>query len=157
MTGFSVNISGAREIEAVLRDLPERVARNAVKSSLMAGGAVVVKELKATAPVGPDPGGKSRKTASGGSKNYGKLRDNIRRGTIHVTGASLAIGVGIGRAFWGMFQEFGTSRMPAHPWFRRAWEKSKVGALDAIGRALGKGVEREALKLSGEYGARRKR
>lgn len=157
MPDVTVRIDGASELEALLKELPQRIAKNAVNHSLMAGAAVVVKELQATAPVGPDAGGKLRHGKGGGAKNYGKLRDNIKRATLKAGTASMTVGVGIGKAFWGMFQEFGTSRMPAHPWFRRAWEASKRAALDAIGRDLGKSIEREALKLSGEYRTRRSR
>lgn len=151
---FKVRVDGAAALDRILQELPERVARRAVNHALMAGGAVVVAELRRTAPVG-------HYGASGhippGPRRFGPLVRNIRRATLKIAGASMTVGVGIGAAFWGMFQEFGTSRMRAHPWFRKGWESSRMPALEAIGKDLGQSVEREASILAGEYPTRRGR
>jgi hypothetical protein len=44
----------------------------------------------------------------------------------------------------GRFLEYGTSKMAAHPWMTKAWEKSKQAALDHIIAKL-----KEQLKLDG--------
>ncbi len=154
---LTVNIAGASELEALLKQLPERLARNRVNHALMAGASVVAAELKHDAPVGHyGPGGvRLRPTAK--RQRYGALAANIRRRTLKVAGASMTVGVGIGKAFWGLFGEFGTSRQPARPWFRKGWEASKLQALDAIGRDLAQGIETEALKLAGELRTKPKR
>lgn len=147
-----VNIQGAAQLEAFLRDLPPRIAKTALQHSLNAGAAIVVDAFKTSAPVGPDAGGKVRH-----GKNLGKLRDAIHRGTLNLAGASLTVGIGIGKAFWGVFDEFGTSRQAARPWLRPAWERVKYAVLNAIGRDLGSSIEREALKLAGEHRTRKSR
>jgi HK97 gp10 family phage protein len=152
---LTVNIDGASQIEALLKQMPERVARNVVNHSLMQGAAVVVRELKNDAPVGVYGDGGVRKVPTRKRQKFGSLASNIRRKTLKVGGASMTVGVGIGRAFWGLFDEFGTHHQPARPWFRRAWEAVKLQALDAIGKDLGKSVEREALKLAGETGTKK--
>jgi hypothetical protein len=46
-------------------------------------------------------------------------------------------------AMVGRFLEYGTSKMAAHPWMTRAWDKSKQAALDHIIEKL-----KEQLKLT---------
>jgi len=45
--------------------------------------------------------------------------------------------------------EFGTSIMSARPFFRPAFERTKIAALQEIGNKLGKGIEDRAAKLAG--------
>lgn len=143
-------IQGAAELDQLLQELPVATAKRVLRSALMAGGTVVVKEAKSTAPVGV-----YTSHVPPGHQKFGPLASNIRRGVIKTAEWSMAVGVGISKAYWGSFQEFGTSRMAAHPWLRRAWESSKIAALQAFGKSLGTGIEREALRLAGLYRTKR--
>jgi len=138
-------IHGAKEIEAVLKELPEQVGRNVLNGALMSGANVVVKEARARAPRGKG----DTKDAKG--RNVGHLFQNIRRKRWKRGSHSAEVKIGIGAAFWGMFLEFGTSKMAARPWLRPAWDASKEKALAAIGKSLGRGLERAATKLAGKY------
>jgi HK97 gp10 family phage protein len=62
----------------------------------------------------------------------------------------------VGQAFWGMFLEFGTRNMQAQPFVRPALDAESGRAVREIGKALGRGVEREAKKLAGSYKRARK-
>ena len=67
-----------------------------------------------------------------------------------------AVAVHTGKAFWGMFSEFGTSRQPARPWLSPALDASAVAALGRLGKNLGDRLERTAKELAGRYNALKK-
>lgn len=128
-------LEGAKELEAVIRRLPNKVRGRVLRSGAMAGAREVREAARQAAPVG--------ETAT--------LRDSIAART-QKTGArnGITIRVGPTRAgFYGLFQEFGTSWLPARPWFRPAWEASKGRALNRIGKMLGPAIERAAKRLAG--------
>lgn len=145
----SLKIAGAKEMEALLRQLPEEPSRKVVRGALMAGAAVIQKEAERTAPVGRYGPGGTRATPTARREKVGALKDNIKKSVQRVAGASMTVAVGIGAAFWGLFDEFGTRHQAAHPWFRRAFEASKGAAVVKIGQTLAKGIETEALRLAG--------
>jgi HK97 gp10 family phage protein len=68
-----------------------------------------------------------------------------KAGTLGV--AEVYVGTALSR---GLFQEFGTFKMPAHPFMRPAWEHNKEKALEIIGAELWveikKAVDRAARK-----------
>jgi HK97 gp10 family phage protein len=129
---LKTEVHGAEEINRALGQLPERLQRLAVGRALNAGADIVIAEAKARAPLGvydaSDPMTAQR-------ARFGPLKSSIRRGRVRGRDAA-TVAVGIGRAFWGLFQEFGTVRMAARPWFRPAWEASKLQAFEAIRRSL---------------------
>lgn len=49
-------------------------------------------------------------------------------------------------SFYWRFQEFGTSKMPAHPFMRPAFDKKKEEAAEAIRAYLAARIEKEAAK-----------
>lgn len=149
-------ISGARELSALLRRLPAEVGRRALRQAALAGGAVVRREARIRAPVRRDP--RPKRIGKGGKGRLpGYLRANIRSATIAASDRAVHVQVGIGAAFYGVFDEFGTSHQPAHPWLRPAWEASREKALLAIARNLAGGLKREAERLAGIYRSRRRR
>ena len=126
-------ITGARELEKVLKRLPGKIGQKVLLSSLRPGATLIKKEAKIRAPV-----------------KSGTLRDEIV--VRKEKGGVVALRVGPTRdAFWGMFQEFGTIKQPARPWLRPAFDATKGKALDAVGKRLGKNVEKAAEKLAGSF------
>ena len=136
MTYGTAKLKGADELARVLRALPDKLGDPAMASALRKGASVVKKEAAETAP-----------------KRTGTLRKNIliKKAKDRDRG-EVAYEVGpAGRAFYGLFAEFGTSRQPARPWLRPAWEASKRPALDTIMKTLRKNIDRAAQKLAGRY------
>lgn len=144
-------IEGAKALEEALKLLPERTRGKLVTSAVRTGANVVKKEIKARAPVGTEPTLRKRTKKNGEvvQADYGRLRDNIKT-MLKKAEKNVTISVGIGRAYWGMFLEFGTSKMAARPFIRPAFDASKEAAVKKMGDQLGKGIEREAKKLAGE-------
>lgn len=50
-------------------------------------------------------------------------------------------------AYYWRFLEFGTSKMEARPFFRPAWESSRMMLYSAVKRVLKRGIEAEARRL----------
>jgi|TARA_Y100000034_G_scaffold132026_1_gene194055 HK97 gp10 family phage protein len=146
MAGRNFNISGAANLEKVLKKLGPKLAERELMKSLRAGANVVRKEVKARAPVG---------TGSAHAK-YGRVKDNVKTTAVKKTIHSGEVAVHTGKAFWAAFYEFGTARQPPRPFMGPAFEATQRQALDRLGTTLGRGVERTAGELAGKYGAIRK-
>lgn len=137
-------VTGLKECNEVLKRLPERVQKRVLANAVRAGATVVNRAVKAAAPVGDEK--------SPASKQYGSIKQNIRVQRLRkVPKTAAGHRVWTKDAFWAMFYEFGTSRQPARPFFRPAWDASLSEAVARIRERLAAGVEREAKKLAGEY------
>lgn len=139
-----MKIHGLAELDRALQQLPKDVAKKELRGALMAGALIVERGAEERAPVRAEPGYIQR---SFGPTGRGFLKRSVRRGVQKRSQASMTVAVGIGRAFWGMFQEFGTRFMPARPWLRPAWDATKERAAKTIGEELGKRIEKNALLL----------
>lgn len=155
---LTFKIEGAGQLESVLKKLPAEVAAKVSEGAVRAAAALVRDEAIARAPIRSQPGVKyDRKGKSGRARLPGHLKRSIRVKKVRRSGKSVHYVVTVGRAFYGMFSEFGTSRQAARPWFRPALDASASRALDRLGLYLGKGIEREAEKLAGRHRTRRRR
>jgi len=153
MAKLTSRILGAKELDRVLQKLPREIADKVLAGALTRGAQPFVKAARAAAPVRQGGGVKKLSKRSSRGRLPGWLRASIaaRRDRAE-TGASVVVKVGVlGRAFYGMFGEFGTSRQAARPWFRPAWDSTRGAVLTAIGRTLGRGIERAAVRLAGPF------
>lgn len=144
---ITVSIKGAAELDRVLKQLPVVVARRELTAAVMEGANIVRRAVQDAAPIRADATAKA--IGKGKGRLPGYLKASIRRGVVKFGDASVTVAVGTGRAFYGLFTEFGTRHQAARPWFRPAWEASREAALAKIGLALGKRVERAAERLAG--------
>ena len=131
-------IVGGRELDAALRKLPNEMDRAQVMTNALAAGARVIRdEAKLAVPV-----------------DTGILHDSIvvrrARGRL-------------GQVFVGFRQptsrrahltEYGTSTTSAQPFMRPALDAGARAAINEIGRALKKGIDKAAAKLAGRRGRR---
>ena len=84
----------------------------------------------------PAPGDNPSAPGEAPKKRTGNLQDNV---LIKADKGSLRITVGLGlNADYGIWLEFGTSRIAPRPWIRSTWEESKAGvmALASGGKSL---------------------
>lgn len=126
-------VLGAPQIETLLKQLPEKVAKRVTVNGLKAGGRVLVKGMKKRAPkrtgklaASPTVSSASKVTKGKSHTAVGFLKPTSRR--VHLT-------------------EFGTENSPAQPFIRPTLEQDGAEAIKAIGEAIGKGIVREALKM----------
>lgn len=160
-----VHIRGASEMEAVLRQLPDYIAKAVLTKALRQAAEPILDEARNLAPVGQESKGRVRLRRTKRGKvtisNYGKLKLSLRIATVPAsqTPHSATVVVSVGKAFWGLFVEFGTRFMSAKPFLRPAFESKKMDALNRLGKSLGEEIEKAAAKLAGplvKSGLRRK-
>lgn len=138
-------IHGIEEVSALLRKLPRDIEGEALNSALQAGAREIVKEAKARAPVRSD----ARAIALSKKSTKGRLAGFLRASiSVRSVGSRKVprVVVTVGKAFYGMFQEFGTRTQPARPWLRPAFDSAAPAALKKIIASLGKSIERAVNK-----------
>lgn len=132
------DIRGAKEMDALLKQLGPQVAARVSDQALRAGAQLIVDEAKRLVAV-----------------RSGQLRDSIiaqkdkrpnqDQRTILIGFDKDAPGSPSNRAH---LVEFGSSKMAARPFMRPALDSQAGNALDAMGKVLARGLVREARKLA---------
>lgn len=144
-----IKIRGLAELDALLRELPRAVARQAMAAPLLKGGAVLRDEARAN-------------VKRQGLVRTGEMAASIqaRRDAKRLDQFGVVVGP-TGPGFPLVFHEFGTSELPARPVLRPAYDAKAGEAAAVIGRSLGPAVEKLAARLAagklGRVGARRQR
>lgn len=151
---MTVTLRGAKELEALLKQMPERVAKNVTVNGLRAGARIIAKQARANVRANPSIDSRlleknitsrARRRSKQGSAvvAVGVARVTamiVRKGEKNATKAT--------PSRYAHFTEFGTKTMPAEPWLRPALDDKAVEAIAKIGEFMGRGVEREAKKLA---------
>lgn len=153
------HIRGASEMEALLRQLPDALAKQALTAALREAAKPILDEARILAPVGTESKGRVRlRTTKRGKvsiSNYGKLKPSLRIAALpeRSTPHSATVVVTTGKAFWGIFLEFGLGNLKGRKmeFMRPAFESKKHEALQRLGKALGTQIEKAAKKLAGPY------
>lgn len=143
---------GFDDLRRVFRQLPD-VAQKRVATNVIRAAAVgMQKEVRSAAKEISSQEKRSKASIKYGpiwkaikiSRSRNKSRDNISW-LVHT-----------GRAFYGRFIEYGTSKFPPHPWFRPATERAAPAMRTEMAKRLGKGIEREAARLAKSFRSARK-
>ncbi len=130
MPRMSINIVGAKELEKKLGGMEKNVARKIVKDVLR----------KAMKPLLADA--KSRvQVKSGFLKKNLKIRTMKKKK--HRYGVFVGVGQKwyVGKAFYGAFLEFGTSKMAARPFLRPAFDGTKKRVENIVKAGLKRAIE----------------
>lgn len=140
--------TGFKELADAMRELPERVAKNALRSAVNAGASVIKAEARAKAPV---DSGKLKKALyqkqireqSGPYRQvfFVGVRSGPKRKKDGTKDYSLD-------AWYWRFIEFGTVKMAAKPFLRPAFEARKEQAVQAIADKLDERIQKTAQELS---------
>ncbi len=141
-----MQLTGFKELAAALRELPQKVARNALRSAVNAGATKIRKQAQQNAPM-----------------DSGLLKKNIYQRQIREASGperqTFAVGVRSGRArnkdgskkelpYYWRFMEFGTSKLPAAPFLRPAFDAQKDAAIQAIADKLDERIQKYAVELA---------
>lgn len=143
-------LNGVEELKRTLAALNSESATKVGTTASREAAKLVKAAFVANAPVGTEPTAKTRKTKAGDvvRYDYGRLKNNIRVRKLRSDKQhQIKYGVGIGAAFWGLIQEFGSKNMPARPWLRPAFDGVAAQVVAEIGRLVGLGITREAKRL----------
>jgi HK97 gp10 family phage protein len=141
-------LEGVAELDRLLALLPQAVQPKVLRKAVRAGIRPAEKRAKATVPVGTV----AHRTRKGRLVPPGFAKRSIRVVTkADRTGQKVSAALGVRRdAFYAVqFVERGTSRHPARPWLRRAFDET----VEAQQKALADKLRAEILKFA--RGARR--
>ena len=138
MIEMKLTFEGGKELAKELEELPRRLQNKTIRKALRQAGNVLLKKARTNAPV-----------KSGALRRGIKLKVDMR-GTpaaiinVKIPGKGKKSG---GGPYYGAFQELGTSKMPAHPYLRPAFDSTNKQALDTFVEVLDTGVEEETKLL----------
>lgn len=134
-------VEGLSELNAALGELPKTTAKNVLKRTLLKPAKLID---DAASSMAPKLTGKLQISIITGTKLTRRQRSSAyKAGTFGVV--EVHVGTALSR---GLFQEFGTVKMPAHPFMRPAWEANKMKALAIIKTELGTEIEKAATRLA---------
>lgn len=148
-------IQGLAELKANLAALGDEVATKVGVRANREAAKAVADVVKSVAPRGTGSTVRRRKRKDGSVAvaDYGRLADNIKvRRARARSENTITFNITTGKAFWGLFQEFGTVNMPAHPWMRPAFDAAADVGLKIQIAELERGIER-AAKRARKFGA----
>lgn len=145
-----VQLTGFRELAEALKQFGPRVAKNSLRRAVSAAAAEIRNQARANAPV--DTGEMKRDIQM-------KREKDQRSGPL---AATFSVFVRSGKksrlsgrsrdvqkdSFYWKFVEFGTSKMPAQPFLRPAFETKKEEAVRIIGEKLDEGIQQAARDLA---------
>lgn len=137
MARETVKLTGMRELERNLAQLPRAVARRNALKALRDGGEPMAQMARSLAPVDE---GYLRESISVAASLATSQRGD--RGAV----APVEMYVGPGQHPQAITQEFGTFKEPAQPFMRPAWNSTRYQVLDRIGALLWAYVERAIVR-----------
>ena len=154
------HVKGLAELSAALKELPQRIARNALRQSVAKGAAVIRDEAKTRAPVSsgaPRPG----EPLPGTLRRAIVIKHDVKRSSL--VSQTYVVAVRHGKryrnrgkkgnrsqdAYYWRWVEFGTVKMSARPFMRPAFETKKEAAVQEIARVLAERLMQESATLPG--------
>lgn len=151
MANAQIKIEGLEQLVKNLRQLPKELQGKPLQQAVGRASRVVRDEAKKRAPQG------SYANRSENAPEPGRLHENIVSAKRKSQGGAdmeyLVMVRTRGKkdsrknAWYWHFLEFGTSKQPAQPFLRPAFEAKKSEALQEMVKYLRKGIERAAKKL----------
>lgn len=166
MTSRSVvTVSGFRELEAALAELPKATGRNVLKRTLIKAGQPIAERARELVPVqsgqlkssimisprikntvGYAEYSAAMRAGLGKEAAVRALRD-VRR-SAKGSFAEMFVGPAVPAGFYGHLVEFGTSRTQAQPFMRPAWDAMQGRALAIIRAELGNEIIAAARRIA---------
>lgn len=139
---ISVDLAGAKELEAALDNLGKAVATRIGRKAVRDPANLLKVVLTLTAPYLP-----GRRDHRG--RYYGHLRDNLKVVSVKAKKPGLILyRVSTGDAFWGNFLERGTVKMSAKPWMRPTVDRMTGEIVDLQISTIKTGIEFQARKAA---------
>lgn len=133
---MDIEIKGVDELLRKLRQLPEKVQKRVVVGAVRAAAKPLIKEARAKVPV--DTG--NLKKSIGVTKRRSKNKNIIHFSISPRKGGKY-------NGFYGHFVEFGTSKMPAKPFLRPAFESKGKETIEAAKQYMARRIDKELKKL----------
>ncbi len=136
-----VKVSGLREIEAALKNLPKATAKNVVRRVLKTRAKPIADAAQRLAPIDD---GDLQKSITVGTKLSKAQRSKHRKRTP----GTVEMFVGAGPNPQAHLQEFGTKDHPPQPFMRPAWDGGKEALLAGIKDDLWAEIQKASARLA---------
>lgn len=131
---------GGRELKAALAELPKNIERRVTRRALLAGSRLFAKRIRVVLPRGGQ--------TSPSSKAYGPLHKNVIVRRPRLNGREMTVRVGYhSDGFYGVWLEYGNSRQPPNPIWRRNAPIIWPDVQQVIKDKLAKDIPIEAAKV----------
>lgn len=141
-----VTVVGLQELGAKLDKMFKDTAKKAIRKAIAPAAEVYRREIRAKAPVRQEVGATGFRKTGKGKKNRqpGYLKAHIGRTIKANSDGSLSAFVGPTKsAFYGRFQEYGTSHQPARPFMRPVFDSKTEEAEKVFAETLKTEIEKE--------------
>lgn len=163
--GITVKISGFRELDAALSQLPKATQKTVLRRTLIKAGEPIKERAQQLVPISTgdlrnsivvSPRIKNKvgnaefsaaiRSGLGKDAAVKAMRDARRanKGSF----AEMYVGPRVPLGWYGHLVEFGTRNMTAKPFMRPAWDALQMQALDIIRKTLGGEIMRAAKRIS---------
>lgn len=140
-----VKVTGLKEIEAALKELPRATSKNVARRVLKARAQPIAEMARRLAPVDDGTLRESIAVSTKLSKRQRSLHKKRTKDTVEMF-------VGAGTNPQAHMQEFGTEHNPPQPFLRPAWDANKesflAGIADDLWAEIKKAADRRARKLA---------
>lgn len=156
----TVKVSGLRELQKALGELPKATGKNVVRRVLKKIADPIAADMRAKAPDDPATGGMDLKgsiaVSTKLSKNQAKLHRKETGGAAAKTPTGwksspktlVELFVGAGPVPHGHLQEFGTAHHGPQPFARPAWDAAKGTAIETVKTEMWSEIEKAAKRLA---------
>lgn len=138
---IKVKVTGLREVEKALANLPKATAKNVVRRVLKTRAQPIAEAARNLAPVDE---GDLQKSITVGTKLSKAQRGKHRKRTP----GTVEMFIGAGPNPQAHLQEFGTKDMPPQPFMRPAWDGGKETLLAGIKDDLWTEIEKAVGRLA---------
>lgn len=141
MSETSFKVEGMEDLISTLKDLPVNISKNVLKGSTYQGAKVLAELVRSQAPVG---------TVSAGHQPGDLKRSIVAKQARRIAADGTAYS-NVHGLFYGRMLEYGTSKMPAHPWIRAIFDREVSTVVKAVAdgfqKSFEKVIKRAAKKL----------
>ncbi len=159
MADVEIKLTGFKELGDTLRSFGAKIAANGLRAATFAGAAVIREATKRSHPEFRNKTGTleaaiiaAKRRSTDEAKVTYRVTVRKAKKTVYTNNARnralKRVGkrrlVGVTASVYGRFLEFGTSRMPAHPFLRPAFIANQSAALEAMKARLAKAIEQAA-------------
>lgn len=135
-------VEGLSDLDNTLKELPKATARSVLTSTLKTAAKPIQEAAAILAPDDPKTGGKDLHSSILISAAAGSRGKNSKESDVEVY-----IGPAKGK-FYGLFNEFGTAFMGAHPFMRPAFDGKVMQTLNSIKDILADKIEKARIRLA---------
>jgi HK97 gp10 family phage protein len=150
MASVEIEVKGLKELQDRLIKLPEKIGNKTLASCLGSAAQVIQTEARGRVHVAAEPyklwakKGEKRETVSPGWLKKQIVKKRVRQSKS--SAQTIITFKDKKHSFFWRYLEFGTSKTPAHPFMREAFEAAKQKAVDKFEERLREKLDKEEGK-----------